>query len=158
MFAPWIPPPARVEAGRRSRPRAAIADALRAVAAARAALVIGDGATALVMIQAARAQLGELAEHFGGAELAGERARLASASFELADAAEAVRRADPGADARLGVWLKAASAWRAVLLKAEPRSLYDAGRLAAALGMGARASRQASRPRPEPLAGAAGGR
>ena len=121
--------------------QAAIGDTLRAAAAARAALSRHDGPTALLMIQAARAQLGELAEHFDGADLAGERTRLASASFELADAAEAVRRADPGADTRLGAWLKAAPAWRAALLRAEPRSLYDAGRLAAALGVGAQASR-----------------
>ena len=120
--------------------QATIADVLRAIAAARAALARRDGAAALVMIQAARAQLGDLAEHFDGPALVGERTRLTRASFELADAADAVRRADPGADARLGAWLKAAPAWRAALLKAEPRSLYDAGRLAAALAPGTRAS------------------
>jgi hypothetical protein len=120
---------------------AAIADSLRAAAAARGALAHRDGPAALAMIQAARAQLGELAEHYDGPALAGERERLARTSFELADIADAVRRADPGADGRLVGWLRGAEGWRAQLLKAERQSLYDPGRLAAALGVGARASR-----------------
>jgi hypothetical protein len=119
----------------------AVADALRAAEAARAALARRDGATALAMIRAARAQLGDLAERFNGPALADERERLARASFELADVAEAVRHGDPAADGRLAGWLKAAPAWRTTLLRAEPRSLYDPGRLAAALS-GAPASRR----------------
>ena len=52
---------------------AAIAEALRAADAARGALARRDGPTAVLMIQAARAQLGDLAEHFDG-PLPGERA------------------------------------------------------------------------------------
>jgi hypothetical protein len=111
----------------------AVADALRAAAAARAALAHRDRLTALVMIQAARIQLGDLAEHFDGPGLAGERERLTRASFELADIADAVRRADPAADERLAGWLKRAPSWRSALLQAEPRSLYDKGRLETAL-------------------------
>ena len=112
---------------------AAIADALRAAAATRAALAHHDEPTALAMIQAARAQLGDLAEHYDGPDLAGQRQRLTRASFDLADIAEAVRRNDPGADGRVAGWLRRAEAWRPALLKAEPRSLYDPGRLATAL-------------------------
>ncbi|HLZ85267.1 MAG TPA: hypothetical protein VKQ54_17010, partial [Caulobacteraceae bacterium] len=112
---------------------AAIADALRAAAAARAALAHRDRDTALVMIQAARMLLGDLAEHYDGPALAGERQRLTVASFELADIAEAVRRADPEAEGRLAAWLRRAPSWRTALLSAEPSSLYDPVRLAAAL-------------------------
>jgi len=122
--------------------QAAIADALRAATAARAALSHQDRPTALVMIQAARAQLGDLAEHFDGPALAGERLQLTRASFELADIADAVRRADPATDGRVAGWLKQAPEWRAALLNAESRSLYDPGRLAAALATGAPASRR----------------
>jgi hypothetical protein len=125
---------------------AAIADALRAAVAARGALARRDPATALVMIQASRAQLGDLAEHYDGPTLAEERQRLTSASFELADAAEAVRRGDPGADARLAAWLERAPSWRTALLSAEPHSLYNAARLAAALRTGSRASNALSSP------------
>lgn len=112
---------------------AAINDALRAASAARGSLVRRDRATAVVMIQAARAQLGDLAEHFDGPGLAGERERLTRASFELGDIAEEVRRTDPAADASLAGWLKRAPAWQAALLNTEPRSLYAPARLAAAL-------------------------
>jgi hypothetical protein len=112
---------------------AAIADALRAAAAAQGALSRRDDATALVMIQAARAQLGDLADRFDGPGLADERSQLTRASFALADIAETVRAGDPGADARLAAWASAAARWRAALLKAEPRSLYASARLAAAL-------------------------
>jgi hypothetical protein len=119
---------------------AAISDALRAANAARGALARRDAAAALTMIQAARAQLGDLADHFDGPALAGERQGLTRASFELADIAEAVRRGDPGADASLAFWLKRAPTWRTALLNAEPGSLYNPARLAAALGSGARKS------------------
>ena len=138
----------------RVRAGAAIADAVRAAATARAALAHHDGPTVVVMIQAARMQLGDVAEHYDGPALAGERKRLTSASFELADIADAVRRGDAGADSLLAAWLKAAPAWRAALLRGEPRSLYDAGRLAGALGVGARASR----PRTASTIGTSGGR
>ncbi len=108
-------------------------DALRAATAARGALAHRDGATAVVMIQAARAQLGDLAERFDGAGLTGERERLTRASFELGDIAEDVRRDDPAADASIAGWLKRAPAWQAALLSAEPRSLYAPSRLSAAL-------------------------
>lgn len=119
---------------------AAIADVLRAAGAARAALAHHDAPTALVMVQAARAELGELAEHFDGPALADERRRLTNASFELADVADAVRRGDPSADARVAGWLKRAPTWREALLRAEPLSLYDPEQLAKALVPGARAS------------------
>lgn len=125
---------------------AAIADALRAAAAARAALAHRDPATALVMIQASRAQLGDLAEHFGGPALAGERQRLTQVSFELADAAEAVRSGHPQADSRLATWQKSVPGWRTALLRAEPRSLYDPASLAAALRAGSRPSNSLSSP------------
>ncbi|MDB5482873.1 MAG: hypothetical protein JWO83_3926 [Caulobacteraceae bacterium] len=124
---------------------AAIADVLRA-AAARAALAHRDGPVALAMIQAARAQLGDLAEHFDGRALTAERQRLTHASFELAYIADAVRRTDPGADRRLAAWLRRAPAWRAALLNAEPRSLYDKGRVETALS-GGQAPAPSSQPR-----------
>jgi hypothetical protein len=85
------------------------------------------------MIQAARAQLGDLADHFDGLALAGERARLTAASFALADIAEGIRRGEPGSDSSLAAWRNRAPEWRAALLKAETRSLYTPDRLAASL-------------------------
>ena len=69
-----------------------ISDVLRDVAAADAALARRDAATTLVMIQAARAQLGDIAERFNGAALAPERERVATASYALADVGDLVRR------------------------------------------------------------------
>jgi hypothetical protein len=113
---------------------AAIADAVRAIAAAQGALSRRDGATALVMIQAARAQLGDLADRFEGPGLVEQRQQLVRLSFELGDVAEAIRQGDPGADGRLATWLQRAPIWRSALLNAAPRSLYDPARLAMALG------------------------
>jgi hypothetical protein len=113
---------------------AAMADALRAAAAAQGALSRRDSATALVMIQAARTQLGDLADRFDGPGLADQRQQLERASFELADIAEAIRGNGPAGAASLSSWLRRAPEWRAALLKAEPSSLYNPARLAVALG------------------------
>jgi hypothetical protein len=106
------------------------------VAAADAALARRDAATTLVMIQAARAQLGDIAERFNGAALAPERERVATASYALADVGDLVRRGAQAADGSLDAWLATSPRWRAPLLKAEARSLYEPGRLTAALTAG----------------------
>lgn len=69
-------------------------DADRAVAAAQAALTVGDKATAVAMLLAARAQLGLLDERFAGAALAAERAAIRRSDTELAKLLAGVRGGD----------------------------------------------------------------
>ena len=117
----------------------AIFDTLRAVAAAQGAMRRGDGATAIVMIQAARAQLGDLAERYAGGALAGERQSLVRASIALGAIADEARRGEPEASESLAVWLNDAHAWRGAVLRTQSLSLYDPGRLALALTLERRA-------------------
>jgi hypothetical protein len=110
----------------------ALADVRRTVAAGLAALDHGDGAAAAVMIEAARSQLGDIDERYPGDALAPVRSRLALASGDLA-AAEASARADPdAARTDLVIWLQAEPGWSGGVTAAEPASLYNPARLAAA--------------------------
>lgn len=104
-----------------------ISDAERAVRAARRALQAGDRPTALVMISAARARLGRVADRYDG--LPRSRAGLAKADRNLHETAALVRTAVPRADARLTAWLEAAPALRTTLARDEPRSLFEPSRL-----------------------------
>ncbi|HEY1753195.1 MAG TPA: hypothetical protein VGG29_18205 [Caulobacteraceae bacterium] len=109
----------------------ALADVRRAVRAAIAALDHKDAASAAVMIESARSQLGDVDERYPGAALAPVRRTLAQASLDLA-AAKADLPRPPAARADLVLWLARAPGWSPVILAAEPRSLYVAARLAAA--------------------------
>jgi hypothetical protein len=113
--------------------RAALADARRAARAAIAALDHSDPAAALVMTEAARAQLGDINERYAAPELADARARLALAALDLAAAEDAIRR-DPktGTDA-LTLWLARAGGWGPQVAREAGRSLYDRARLASAI-------------------------
>lgn len=104
-----------------------ISDGERAVRAARRALEAGDAPTALVMISAARARLGRLADRYD--DLPDSRAGLAKADRALHETAALVRAADPRAPGRLTAWLEAAPTLRATLAKDEPRSLFAPSRL-----------------------------
>ncbi len=112
------------------RAGAHISDARRAVAAARVALRRGDRATALLMVLAARSQLGQLYERYDTPALAQDRTSLRAADSELQAAAEAIRVGDPRAERRLTAWTGRSLAWGVQLQRDEPRSLFDPKRLA----------------------------
>jgi hypothetical protein len=105
-------------------------DARRAVAAASRAAG-ADRATALVLLNAARAELGRIAERYPGPELTAARARLRAADLELAAALTAIRDGEP-AETRLAAWLARSQEWGATLASDEPRSLFNPERLAEA--------------------------
>jgi hypothetical protein len=108
-----------------------LADVRRAVLAAIAALDRHDGAAAVLMIEAARSQLGDIDERYHAPTLAPQRRALALASTEL-DAAQADARQRPAAArAALVIWLAKAPGWTKGVVAAEPQSLYAPARLAA---------------------------
>ncbi|HEY5106905.1 MAG TPA: hypothetical protein VII73_09060 [Caulobacteraceae bacterium] len=102
----------------------AVADARRAVRTALGALARGDAPSAVVMIKAARAQLGNIAERYPGASLAPQRQGLAVADLDLAAALAAIRTGNAGAALRLSTWLGRSEGWAAPLRSAEGASLY----------------------------------
>ncbi len=102
----------------------AIADARRAVRAALAALGRGDPASAAVMVEAARVQLGNIAERYPGAPLETQRQGLTVADLDLASALVAVRDRSADAVFRLSTWLDRSESWAAPLRRAQGASLY----------------------------------
>ena len=109
----------------------ALADVRRAAAAAISALDHHDAPPAVLMIEAARSQLGDIDERYRGEALAPERRILSLASAEL-DAAEADVAARPAAArATLVIWLAREPAWSQSVLAAEPQSLYAPAQLVA---------------------------
>ena len=117
-------------ASERVRADQAIEDARRAVRAASGAVARGDGPTAVVMLQSARAALGMLAERYPGPRLAADRQGIIAADLDLAAAIAAVRATSAGAPPRLSTWLARSDDWAAPLLRDEPHSLYDRATLA----------------------------
>jgi hypothetical protein len=109
-----------------------MADARRALAAARALIRRDDRPAAVVMVAAARARLGLIDERFADPGLAAERARLRTADAALADAAQALRDARPEADRMLSRALADSRLLEAALRRREAASLFDPGRLRAA--------------------------
>lgn len=136
------PPPPAVLAGlaayvralepckRRLRPlRVAdyLSDARRAARAGAGLLGSGDSASALVMIAAARARLGQIDERYAG--LPEARAALAGADRDLAAIAAEIRAGDPGAADRLTDADRFLRALSDPLEQDEERSLFDRARL-----------------------------
>lgn len=108
-------------------------DALRAVRAAQGALAKGDRRTALVMVAAARARLGQIAERYPGKELAPVRARLLTADAALVQVRDDIAAGDTArASQWLSRWLMTSGTWRRPVRVNEPKSLFDGERLAAA--------------------------
>ena len=104
----------------------------RAVRAALAALDHRDAASAAVMIEAARSQLGDIDERFAGPSLAGQRRTLEQAgggrsSRGRSTMSGAVRLPRPRA---LTLWLAAAPQWEASIEAAQSASLYEPRRFA----------------------------
>lgn len=108
----------------------AMADVRRAVAAARGALGKGDDASAVVMIDAARARLRDIDERFSG--LPRDQARLRALDLDLTAALAAVRTHDGTAEQRLIVWREASAAMERALARDAPRSLYNPARISGA--------------------------
>jgi hypothetical protein len=105
-------------------------DARRAAAMARAALLAGDGPTALLMLSAARSRLGLIDERFAG--LPSAQADLRISGGALADLQAAIRRDDPAAIAGIDTWQDSTRGLASRLAAAESRSLFSRDRLAAA--------------------------
>ncbi len=111
------------------RVAAPIADARRAVRAALAALAHDDRASAAAMIQAARAQLGNMAERYPASATPAAREALQVADVDLASDLADLRAGSPVAD-RLTIWLARSKSWATRLEADEPRSLYNRAVLA----------------------------
>jgi hypothetical protein len=114
-----------------------VADALGetrlAARAALSALGRHDAASAVVMIQSVRSQLGAIYERYAGPDLAAARSALAVADLDLRGAEDAARagRADD-AVTRLTAWLAALPRTERLLKAGQSRSLYAPSVLAAA--------------------------
>ena len=108
-------------------------DARRAMAAAGALMERGDRPAATTMGAAARARLFLIDERYAGPALAPDRERLRAADRALGEVAEAVRSGAPDARARLSAWRAQSPVLEAMLVRDQPRSLFDPRRLAAAL-------------------------
>lgn len=113
---------------------AAVADVRRAVRAAQSALARGDAPTAVLMLDSARSQLGDVAERYAGPGLVAPREALTRAALDLADDIAAVRGAAPTASTRLSGWLVRSDDWAVPVRRNEGRSLYDLEVLARATG------------------------
>jgi hypothetical protein len=107
-------------------------DVGRALAAAAAALKAGDRPTAVTMVAAARARLGQIDERFDDPALKRLRAKLRAADSDLADLQAALRAGRADAPARLAAWRRGEARLQAELAAREPASLFDPARLAEA--------------------------
>jgi hypothetical protein len=110
-----------------------MSDVRRAIAAAEALAGRGDRASAVVMVQAARARLFLIDERYAAPALKPERERLRAADRILAESAEALRRDAPDAPARLARWRRDLAPLGRALARQTGRSLFDPRRLAAAI-------------------------
>jgi hypothetical protein len=107
-------------------------DAIRAARAAQGTLAKADSPAALVLIAAARARLGHIAERYPGEDLAWVRARLLKADAGLVAARDAVHAGETRrASRQLRRWIAGSAVWRRPVERAEPKSLFDESRLTA---------------------------
>jgi hypothetical protein len=113
-------------------PGAAADDVARAVRAAQGALARHDEPTAQTVLESARAMLFLIDERYALPELEAERNLVRTASLDLGSAQSALRRGD-SAGPILDLWLSRYPAWRARLVRAQSRSLYDPGVLGRSL-------------------------
>jgi hypothetical protein len=107
-------------------------NAVRAVRVAASALARDDKPTAILLLEAARSQLGLVNERYDAASLARSRSLLAAASVDLASDIAGIRAGRPGADGRIAAWLAEEPGWSAVVTAQESQSLFNPARLAAA--------------------------
>ncbi len=111
----------------------AVEDSRRAVRAAIGALDRKDAAAAILMIQAARSRLGDIAERYVSPDLARDLAGVKGADLDLAAAVADVRAGAPTAGEGLAAWLAESERWAEPLRADEGRSLYDEAVLRRAL-------------------------
>ena len=105
-------------------------DAERAVRAAKAALGRGDAASAAVMVQAARSQLGLAGERYSSPDLAADRQALADSDLDLGAALASVRDGKIQlAGRQLAAWSSRSGVLKARLETEESRSLFSRTRL-----------------------------
>ena len=105
-------------------------EARRAVRAGQAALNLGEGTAAILMVQAARSQLALVHERYDGQALARDRLLIKAADLDLSAALEAIRKGKVDGPERLVLWQARSAEWQKRLERDEPRSLFAAGRLA----------------------------
>jgi hypothetical protein len=105
-------------------------DIALAVSAAEALMQGGDRASARLMLASARAELGRADERYAGIGTA--QRRIAKLDAGLRDIQLALDAGDP-IDRLLGRWRAGFAAAGPILQRAEPRSLFNAARLADAL-------------------------
>ena len=108
-------------------------DAIRAANAAGAALARKDVPTALLMLSSARTQTGLVYERYDAADLSKERSALRAVDLDLAAIQEGMRGRRPDVAMRLAAWIVQAQALTKKLVQSEGKSLFDPGRLAAAV-------------------------
>lgn len=119
-----------------SRPASAQRDLRMAeeiVGLAGVAMARGDLPASRLLLSSARSTLGAMHERYAGATLKAERAMIEALDDRLRDVQAALEQPGDLPQAEVAVWHKAAETARKSLVRAEPRSLYNRERLAAAL-------------------------
>ncbi|HEX7758150.1 MAG TPA: hypothetical protein VF459_01510, partial [Caulobacteraceae bacterium] len=119
----------------RARPRVAVTaattlwEAQRAARAGLLALGHGDGASATLMVEAARSQLGLVAERYAAPALARDQRALSASSEDLAGALNLVRAGQTAeAERRLTAWIVDSQNLLRRLRTDERRSLFNPSR------------------------------
>jgi hypothetical protein len=110
-----------------------MADARRALVAAKAEAAVGDAPTAVLMVASARSRLGLIDERFESPDIAEQRQAIRTADRRLAVAQDALRAHDPQAPAALARWLENSRTLEANLTAREAASLFNPARLTQAL-------------------------
>ena len=111
-----------------------LSHARSAVQAAQFALDARDPATARLMLASARTELGLIDERYAAPALADDRQGLREADLELAAIQQAIDAGQADAGLRSTAWLADVARWAEPLARDEPRSLFNAERLAASSG------------------------
>ena len=111
-------------------PAGALDDVRRTLRAALAAIGRSDGASAALMVEAARTQLGDIDERYAAPALASQRAVLERAAADLAASEADARRGSASTAGAITAWLASEPRWAAGVIAAGPASLYDPTQLA----------------------------
>lgn len=110
-----------------------LSDARAAMRAAQYALDAHDPATARLMLSSARTALGMIDERYAAPGLAHDRQLIRDADLELAAIQNALDAGAANLPSRIAAWLTRMPRWSGPLERDEAVSLFDAGRLKAAL-------------------------
>jgi hypothetical protein len=112
---------------------ALMADARRALEAAKGEAARGDAPAAVLMVAAARSRLGLIDERYADPALSRERQAIRAADGRLAALQDHLRAHDPDAAATLARWTADSRPLEADLAAREPASLFNPARLTQAL-------------------------